>query len=81
MGANLTDEIAKGLKAYGESRDYNYSDQFYEDLSWGGLRYYNGNRKRPPEIYTATVTSQADKNRIESIIANEKNSKGGKPCE
>ncbi len=85
MGATFINVIAKGLMAYGKSRGYNYSYQFYEDLSWGGLRYYKtSNGIVMSDIYKATVPNQSDRNRIEKTIANEynrsTNSKGGDPC-
>ncbi len=86
MGATFINVIAKGLMAYGQSRGYNYKLSFYQDLSWGGLRYYRNKSGKivMSDIYKATVPNQSDRNRIEKAIANEyirsTNSKGGEPC-
>lgn len=37
IATNFGANIAKSLKEYGESQGYQLSDQFYNDLAWGGL--------------------------------------------
>jgi hypothetical protein len=37
MVRSFVEDIANSLKEFGISRNYNLSDQFYNDLAWGGL--------------------------------------------
>jgi hypothetical protein len=45
---NYTTDIASSLKEYGSKKGYNLSNQFYNDMAWGGLTHWtkkdsNGN--------------------------------------
>ena len=58
MAGSYINQIAVALEAFGNSKGYNLSRQFYEDMSWGGL-------------LTTTefqAKSQTEKNRIENVI-------------
>ena len=37
MGEKFVADIAAALKAYGVSKGYNFSDEVYRDIAWGGL--------------------------------------------
>ncbi|MGB4774941.1 MAG: hypothetical protein WBP45_07215, partial [Daejeonella sp.] len=55
---NFVADIGIALKEYGMNRGYNLSDQFYQDLAWGGLESTNA----------FINLSNSDKNRIKDII-------------
>lgn len=56
---SLIDQIALSLKEYGEFKGYNLSNQFYEDMAWGGLQ--------DTSLYQALPIG--DKNRISDVLA------------
>lgn len=55
---SLVNEIGTALKNYGIKKGYNLSDQFYNDLAWGGLE----------STSTFKNLSNSDKDRIREII-------------
>ncbi|MBD1387057.1 hypothetical protein IDJ75_17355 [Mucilaginibacter rigui] len=54
-------DIGASLKAYGVSQGYHLTDQFYNDLAWGGLQETNAFKNLPV----------ADRNRILNVIIGE----------
>ena len=49
---NYVNDIAVSLKNYGVVKGYNLSDQFYNDLSWGGLQSTNAFQSLPSSQQT-----------------------------
>ena len=79
---NFVGDIALALKEFGIANGYNLSDQFYQDMAWGGLTDWikkdsNGNITRDssgnpifeetPWLKT-TFPNASDRNRIRNII-------------
>ena len=38
IARSIVSDISTSLQEYGNSRGYNFSSQFYDDLAWGGLQ-------------------------------------------
>jgi len=64
--AQFTNDIAAALKAYGVSKGYSMPDQFYDDMSWGGLTHLNQNTVNP--AFTGIITNNATRLRIISRL-------------
>jgi len=58
FGRSLVNKIGTALKNYGIEKGYSHSDQFYNDLAWGGLESTSSFKK----------LSSIDKNRIKEVI-------------
>ena len=79
---NFVGDIALALKEFGIANGYNLSDQFYNDLAWGGLTDWvkkdsNGNIIRDSSgnpifeeapWFKAAFPNASDRNRIRNII-------------
>lgn len=71
--ADFINDIAETLKAYGISKGYNLSDQFYNDMAWGGLTHIEdaeGNKISNP-VFLALVPNGNDRTRIKNRLAAE----------
>ncbi|PQA53404.1 hypothetical protein C5O19_24470 [Siphonobacter curvatus] len=65
--------IAAALKQYGVSKGYNYSDQFYNDMAWGGLTHDSVNSMS--SSFMNAVPSASDRTRILHTLAIEQSGK------
>lgn len=61
IATNFASNIAKSLKEYGESQGYQISDQYYNDLAWGGLE----------DTFYFTSKSSSEQRRIRNVIQTE----------
>jgi hypothetical protein len=65
MVRNYISDIASNLRAYGKSKGYQLTDQFYNDLSWGGLT----------ETNAFLALSSSERERIKNVIWSEQSGK------
>ncbi len=72
MTKNYIDDIALALAEYGEHKGFNYSFQFYQNLSWGGLTHDKYGNLMP--IFLQSVPSEIERDQIINTILIEQNS-------
>jgi len=73
MANNMIPKLSDAIKAYGMKLGYQLSNQFYNDLAWGGLTHYEsspGTLSLSP-WFINHVPNSTDRNRILQTITNE----------